>query len=393
MTDLPRKRITRHSPSIGPERIDPRTRNQVVPGQTDEPSQAANTSEKPLRRRVHGERQLRTREAEAAPRSSPGELQRRIDNPAGYVLAVRLANEPWAGAEAEILGAARKMADAFGGAVILQCFRAEASIASAGRSGADRLLAITAGVTMPDQQARAILSAVAQFEPRHILFCDAPLDGDAARRVAVALGDRPAVAVQKIDGDTLTCRGNGGRSDFTRAVPRVILLAPGTGDPVEGGPIHEARAVSGETFAAVADPRIRDLGPEPISVMDVPLDEADFIVSAGEGVSDWPQFFAMAESLSGVVGGSRQVCDAGLLPRNRQVGASGTLVSAKCYLAFGISGAPQHLQGVQHCKYVVAVNTDLHAAMVKRAELAIIADAQQVMPELAKLARAKHHAR
>ncbi len=80
--------------------------------------------------------------------------------------------------------------------------------------------------------------------------------------------------------------------------------------------------------------------------------------------------------------GSRVVCDEGHLPRDRQVGASGSVVTARCYLAFGISGAPQHLQGITGVSHVVAINTDLHAEMIKRADLAIIADAQEVMPAL-----------
>ena len=66
------------------------------------------------------------------------------------------------------------------------------------------------------------------------------------------------------------------------------------------------------------------------------------------------------------------MADAGHLPRNRQIGASGTLVKPRCYLAFGIAGAIQHLQGIQHCEHVVAVNTNIHAEMVKRSDLAVI---------------------
>ncbi len=95
----------------------------------------------------------------------------------------------------------------------------------------------------------------------------------------------------------------------------------------------------------------------------------------------------MAAALKATEGGSRVVCDAGLLPRDRQVGASGTLVEPRCYLAFGIAGAPQHLQGIERCERVVAVNTDLHADMVKRSDLAIIQDAQAVMPALVRRAR------
>jgi electron transfer flavoprotein alpha subunit len=135
------------------------------------------------------------------------------------------------------------------------------------------------------------------------------------------------------------------------------------------------------------DLRIEDRGIAATDPNAVPLTEADFIVSAGNGVTDWPGFHEVAAALGAAEGGSRVVCDTGLLPRERQVGASGSLVEPRCYLAFGIAGAPQHLQGILRCERVLAVNTDLHAEMVKRADLAIIADAQSVMPALARLAR------
>ncbi|MDJ0933000.1 FAD-binding protein [Breoghania sp.] len=83
--------------------------------------------------------------------------------------------------------------------------------------------------------------------------------------------------------------------------------------------------------------------------------------------------------------GSWVVCDQGHLPGERQVGAFGILVTAGCYFALGISGAPQHLQGITRVGSVIAVNTDLHAEMIKRADLAIVADAQAVMPALLRL--------
>ena len=71
------------------------------------------------------------------------------------------------------------------------------------------------------------------------------------------------------------------------------------------------------------------------------------------------------------------------------MGASGTVLAADCYLALGIAGAPQHLQGIAGCEHVVAVNTDLHAAMIERAGLAIVADAQPVMEALKRLLEAE----
>lgn len=111
----------------------------------------------------------------------------------------------------------------------------------------------------------------------------------------------------------------------------------------------------------------------------MPLQDADFIVSGGAGVSNWETFRMLAARLGAAIGGSRVVCDQGDLPRDRQVGASGLQVRARAYLAFGISGAPQHLEGIQTCQHVVSVNTDPKANIVSRANLSICADAQAVM--------------
>jgi electron transfer flavoprotein alpha subunit len=123
----------------------------------------------------------------------------------------------------------------------------------------------------------------------------------------------------------------------------------------------------------------------PIDPDAVPLSEALLVCGAGNGVTDWSAFRDVAGALGAARAGSRVICDAGLLPRDRQVGASGTSVTAHCYLAFGISGAPQHLQGIARCENVIAVNTDPHAPIMKRADLAIVADAKAVMLALAHL--------
>lgn len=73
------------------------------------------------------------------------------------------------------------------------------------------------------------------------------------------------------------------------------------------------------------------------------------------------------------------------MPRERQVGATGTFVSARVYLAVGISGAIQHLQGIQRCEKVIAINSDGGCDMVKRADLSVIGDGDAILAELASL--------
>jgi electron transfer flavoprotein alpha subunit len=285
----------------------------------------------------------------------------------------------------DLLGAARGLADASRGAtVVLAPGESGADFAAA---GADYLLPMApAPGYAPEARATAALAAIEALHPRHVLFPESPTGGgDIGRRVAAALGERPAAHVLRLSPEEISSRGNGGRSDFLGAPPRILLLAPEVADPPQGA-LWEARHLPA-LAGLPSETRVRDLGFAAIDPNAVPLAEADFIVSAGNGVSDWDAFHEVSAALSGTEGGSRVVCDAGMLPRERQVGASGTLVEPRCYLAFGIAGATQHLQGIQRCERVVAVNTDLHADMVKRADLAIIADAQAVMPALAKLAR------
>ncbi|MNJ69526.1 Electron transfer flavoprotein subunit alpha [compost metagenome] len=78
--------------------------------------------------------------------------------------------------------------------------------------------------------------------------------------------------------------------------------------------------------------------------------------------------------------------DDGFMPRNRQVGATGTWVTARVYLAVGISGAIQHLQGIGACDKVVAVNMDPGCDMIKRADLSVIGDSAAVLAALIQLA-------
>ncbi|MBT5415901.1 MAG: electron transfer flavoprotein subunit alpha/FixB family protein [Rhodospirillaceae bacterium] len=241
----------------------------------------------------------------------------------------------------------------------------------------------------PEARAAAVAAAAAHLDARHVLLPDTAVGGgDLGRRLAVMLGDRAAGDVRRIAKDRIVRRGGGGRSDFEMAPPRILLVANEAADPVVDDR-YEARAVDVTPYEAA--PRIEDGGLAATDPNAVPLAEADFIVSAGNGIADWEAFHTAAAALGATEGGSRVVCDAGLLPRFRQVGASGTLVEPRCYLALGIAGAPQHLQGIQRCERVVAVNTDLYADMVKRADLSIIHDAQEVMPALARLAREKRH--
>src|SRR5262252_3254438 len=118
------------------------------------------------------------------------------------------------------------------------------------------------------------------------------------------------------------------------------------------------------------------------------LTAAPIIVSGGRGLKEKANFnliFELAEAIGGSVGASRPVVDAEWLPREYQVGSSGQTVSPKLYIAIGISGAIQHLVGMQTSRCIVAVNKDAEAPIFKIAHYGIVDDLFKVVPALTKI--------
>ena len=294
----------------------------------------------------------------------------------------------------QVIAAARLLADAGGGAVVTVSTGSGEALAEA---GSDRHVALPDGWAddyVPERRAAAASALMEALSPRHILFPDSPDGADVARRVAAAAGERLFAGVQSLGPDRATRQSAGGSLETGHRPTRLMTVAADAFAPLDGVR-HEARPLDlaapllagEEVLPRLGGARRLAVDPDALS-----LSETDFILSAGNGVTDWQSFAELGEALGATRAGSRVVCDAGHLPRERQVGASGTVVSARCYLAFGIAGAPQHLQGITGVKHVIAVNTDLHAEMIKRADLSIVADAQAVMPALIRLIRERRHA-
>ena len=136
--------------------------------------------------------------------------------------------------------------------------------------------------------------------------------------------------------------------------------------------------------------RLRTTFIEPLEPPDegVDLTTAETIVCVGRGIGG-AENVELAEELATALGGelaaSRPVIDSGWVPKARQIGKSGAMVQPKLYLGLGVSGAPEHVEGMQGAELIVAVNTDPGAAIFQIAHYGAVADLFDVVDELTEL--------
>lgn len=115
------------------------------------------------------------------------------------------------------------------------------------------------------------------------------------------------------------------------------------------------------------------------------LEKAEIVISGGLGMKSKEGFYLLEElaaCLGGTVGASRAAVNSGLMPQSAQIGQTGKTVSAKLYIACGISGAAQHIAGINSCDKIIAINTDKNAPIFKYADYGIVGDAFEIIPKL-----------
>lgn len=249
----------------------------------------------------------------------------------------------------------------------------------------------------PLASARALLDVMERVSPRAVLAAGTPRGSEVLAHIA-AIRDLPLVtecsAIELTGPDTAeVTRARWGGNLLERSkVSTSVLLA----------------TIQAHAFAAVEAPGAAQIEAFEVSANDadfvvsiidrtgaeatgVGLAEAKVVISGGRGM-DGPEAFAMleelAEILGGAVGCSRVVTSAGWRPHAEQVGQTGTKVAPELYLAFGISGATQHIAGCKSAKTLIAVNTDAQAPIMTHADYAVVDNLHTLLPVLIEKARA-----
>ncbi|MDR7426649.1 MAG: electron transfer flavoprotein subunit alpha/FixB family protein [Armatimonadota bacterium] len=172
--------------------------------------------------------------------------------------------------------------------------------------------------------------------------------------------------------------------------PVVLGILPGA-RPREQGRIDRTPPCAAVSVDLPATPPVQFRGYTEPPPGDVDITREDVLVAVGRGIQR-QENVALAEELAAALGGavcgSRPVVDQGWLPASRQVGTSGMIVEPQMYLALGISGAPEHVEGMKRARLIIAINTDPRAPIFGVAHYGVTADLFDIVPLLIDRIRA-----
>ena len=299
----------------------------------------------------------------------------------------------------EILGESRRLADELG--VKLTAVLLGNNIGhlanKLGEFGADEVLVADHKELenyTTDGYTKVLCELVNDMKPG-IFFIGATFIGrDLGPRVAARLktgltADCTSLAVEVEDGALLATRpAFGGNIMATIACPnhrpQMATVRPGVFSRLtEKNYDYKVENVNVELEASDIRTTILEVVKANKQVIDI--SEAKIIVSGGRGVGSKENFSLLqelADTLGGVVGGSRGAVDKGWIERDYQVGQTGKTVRPSIYIACGISGAIQHVAGMQESDMIIAINKDESAPIMKVADYAIVGDLNKVIPEM-----------
>ncbi|MCT4562688.1 MAG: electron transfer flavoprotein subunit alpha/FixB family protein [Crocinitomicaceae bacterium] len=263
---------------------------------------------------------------------------------------------------------------------------AQDQLAVLGEYGASKVL-VDAGVKADDPQqiTKMVAKAANDLGAKTIIFSNDLIAKAVAPRLSVRLKAGLIAGAIEVPSAEGVCKVNvfSGKAIAKVKVNtevRIITLLPNSLQPEKTGSACAVEAFNGEA----GDSRVKVLETK-IPEGEIPLTEAELVVSAGRGLKG-PENWGMVEDLAKTLGAatacSRPVADIGWRPHHEHVGQTGIAIRPNLYIAAGISGAIQHLAGVNGSKVIVVVNTDPEAPFFKAADYGIVGDAFEVLPAL-----------
>lgn len=306
----------------------------------------------------------------------------------------------------ELLGKARDLADALGEKVvgILLGSNITDQPQTCIAHGADKVIVVddpALEVYTTEPYAQAIDKIIADRKPSIVLFGATTIGRDLGPRLSARVGtgltadctaleisdDRDLLMTRPAFGGnlmaTIVCRDH--RPQMSTVRPGVMRMLPA--DAARNGEVEKFDVKFDTSRFHV---RVKEVVKESKNLIDIT--EAKVLVSGGRGVGTtggFDKLRALADAIGAEVSSSRAMVDAGVIGHERQVGQTGKTVRPDVYFALGISGAIQHLAGMEESDYIIAVNKDKFAPIFAVADLGIVGDVNKVVPLLTERLRRK----
>ena len=299
----------------------------------------------------------------------------------------------------ELIGVARELAEKTGEkvAALLLGHNVKSKAQELIAYGADQVYVVDdekLATFVTEPYAQAVTQIAKAYEPSVILFGATSIGRDLAPRLSARLKTGLTADCTKLEmdeeGNLFMTRPAFSGNLFATIIcpdnrPQMSTVRPGVMKKLDkdetrvGEVIEENIAWNESKFVVTVLEEVKE-----VSGVDK-IEDAKILVSCGRGVKDVCPARELASKVGGSLASSRALVDIGVLEHNRQVGQTGKTVRPEAYLAFGISGAIQHLAGMEESEFIVAVNTDKNAPIFKVANLGIVSDAAAVLKNLNKL--------
>lgn len=262
----------------------------------------------------------------------------------------------------------------------------DSMLAQLGKYGAGKVLVDRSFEGIDEQQITNMVAAAAEKVGANTIVFSNDLIGKAvAPRLSVKINAglvAGASGVPKEDGTVPVNVFSGKAFGYVKVNTdkKIIALLPNSIPVEETGAettVEEFSGNAGDTRVKVTATKL----PEG----DIPLPEAELVVSGGRGLKgpeNWDLILDLAKELGAATACSRPVSDSDWRPHHEHVGQTGVAIAPNLYIAAGISGAIQHLAGVNRSKTIVVINTDAEAPFFKAADYGVVGDAFEVLPRL-----------
>ena len=167
--------------------------------------------------------------------------------------------------------------------------------------------------------------------------------------------------------------------------PCMATIRPGAIGVGKLEPLAHVPVIAMKVKNTKMDKRLRTIGFSKADPKSLDLSEGDVVLAGGYGAKSqqsWRYLEDLAEALGAVIGGTRRALDNGKISRKRLIGQTGETIKPKLYMGVGISGASHHTEGMKDSEHIVAINKDASAPIFKLAHLSIVANLEEILPQL-----------